>query len=156
MKNVSTIVLFALLLSPLAHADENQESVLGAVAGGVLGSTIGQGDGRKIATVLGAIIGYNAGPQVLGANNNPRYIYSDPQYYTPAIPMNRYNRIYPTRRYMLDSSDIYRACEWQNPYRRDSQFYWDYNRECVQRLDQDLRIQRGQAYEQGFRKHYRR
>ncbi len=32
-------------------------TVLGAVVGGVLGSTVGKGDGRKAATVAGAVVG---------------------------------------------------------------------------------------------------
>lgn len=40
-------------------ADRNQQggTVIGAVAGGLLGSQIGHGDGRAAATILGAIAG---------------------------------------------------------------------------------------------------
>jgi len=31
---------------------------LGATIGGLIGSTIGQGDGRKVATAVGAVVGY--------------------------------------------------------------------------------------------------
>ena len=39
-------------------------AIIGAVAGGVLGSTIGKGDGRKAATVVGAVAGGVVGNQV--------------------------------------------------------------------------------------------
>lgn len=54
-------VITASLLLGFASTTSNAQSteqVLGAVAGGALGSTIGDGDGRKAATILGAIIGY--------------------------------------------------------------------------------------------------
>jgi hypothetical protein len=49
------------------------EQVLGAIAGGALGSTIGKGDGRKAATVIGAIIGYRMGDRVLSPNEHREY-----------------------------------------------------------------------------------
>lgn len=55
------VVITAILLtgfgSTIAYGQENTDELLGAIAGGVIGSTIGQGDGQKIATALGILIG---------------------------------------------------------------------------------------------------
>ena len=56
--------------------DENRiaGSVLGAVAGGVLGHQIGNGRGKDVATVVGALGGGYAGNQVQGSmHNNDTY-----------------------------------------------------------------------------------
>lgn len=45
-------------------------TVIGAVAGGLLGSTVGKGDGRKAATVAGAVAGGVIGHNV--EKNNSR------------------------------------------------------------------------------------
>lgn len=52
--------------------DENRiaGSVLGAVAGGVLGHQIGNGRGKDVATVVGALGGGYAGNQVQGSMQN--------------------------------------------------------------------------------------
>jgi outer membrane lipoprotein SlyB len=46
-------------------------TVIGAVAGGILGSTIGHGRGNTAATVGGAVIGGVVGNQVGQANSTP-------------------------------------------------------------------------------------
>lgn len=134
MKKLVLICLLALV--PVAYADEEQEKLLGAIAGGYLGSTIGGGDGKTAATVLGAIIGYNVGPQVLG--NSQAYTYNTPTEL-------RWNR--KTYR----QADIYKTCDRRNPYEKDSRFYWSYNRGCVQRLSELIRELEQDAYEQGYR-----
>jgi outer membrane lipoprotein SlyB len=50
-------------------------TIIGAVAGGVLGSTIGKGDGRTAATVVGAVAGGAVGNQVgqQGAGTVPAF-----------------------------------------------------------------------------------
>ena len=54
-----------LLLAPFsARADVTAGGALGAVAGGLLGSQVGQGNGRVAASALGAVIGYNVGQSV--------------------------------------------------------------------------------------------
>jgi len=68
-----------MLLSPKADA-QSTEQVLGAIAGGALGNTIGDGDGRKAATVLGAIIGYRHGERILNGQNGNSYN-AYPRYY---------------------------------------------------------------------------
>jgi uncharacterized protein YcfJ len=131
MKQLAIIALLA--FSPLVNAQQ-EEKVLGAVAGGYLGSTIGGGDGKTIATVLGAIIGYNVGPQVLGNSQGYTYGYGDRQWRQP-----RYRQ-----------ADIYKICDHQNPYHKDSRLYWSYNRGCVQRLSEQVRQLEQDAYEQGY------
>ena len=51
------------------HVDNGNRAagtVLGAIVGGVLGSTVGKGDGRKAATVAGAVVGGAVGNNVAG------------------------------------------------------------------------------------------
>ena len=48
-------------------------TAIGAVAGGVLGSTIGKGSGRTAATVGGAVAGGAIGHQVEKSNRETRY-----------------------------------------------------------------------------------
>jgi hypothetical protein len=129
------LLLTLLILAPTAYADQEDEKILGAVAGGYLGSTIGGGDGKTIATVLGAIIGYNVGPQVLGNSQGYTYGYHDRSWRQP-----RYRQ-----------ADVYKLCDRRNPYPKDSRFYWSYNRGCVQRLSEEIREMEQDAYEQGYR-----
>ena len=59
------------------HVDNGNKAagtVLGAIVGGVLGSTVGKGDGRRAATVAGAVVGGAVGNNV--ARGDDRY-YSD-------------------------------------------------------------------------------
>ena len=46
-------------------------TVIGAIVGGVLGNTVGKGDGRKAATVAGAVVGGAVGHNV--ASQDDRY-----------------------------------------------------------------------------------
>ena len=135
MKKLLLITLLALV--PSAYADEQDEKILGAVAGGYLGSTIGGGDGKTVATVLGAIIGYNVGPQVLGNSHGYTYGYHDRQWRQP----------------QYRQADIYKLCDRRNPYPRDSRFYWSYNRGCVQRMSENVRAMEREAYEEGLYGH---
>lgn len=129
------LLLTLLILAPAAYANEEDEKILGAIAGGYLGSTIGGGDGKTIATVLGAIVGYNVGPQVLGNSQSYTYGYHDRSWKQP-----RYRQ-----------ADVYKLCDRRNPYPKDSRFYWSYNRGCVQRLSEEIREMEQDAYEQGYR-----
>lgn len=49
----------------------NPGTILGGVAGYALGSHVGQGDGRKTAQVLGAIMGSNAGNNMTAPGRKP-------------------------------------------------------------------------------------
>ena len=63
MKWFALVVTSAALLigsqSTVAQTQGDIDVLLGAAAGAAIGSTIGDGDGRKIATVLGGLIGAN-------------------------------------------------------------------------------------------------
>jgi outer membrane lipoprotein SlyB len=48
-------------------------TVLGAVAGGLLGNQIGHGGGRAAATILGAVGGAAVGNRIAGGNANGNY-----------------------------------------------------------------------------------
>jgi len=59
------------------HVDNGNKAagtVLGAIVGGVLGNTVGKGDGRRAATVAGAVVGGAVGNNV--AQDDDRY-YAD-------------------------------------------------------------------------------
>ena len=56
-----------------AEEKEQQNKLLGAIAGGYLGSTIGGGDGKTAAIVLGAVLGYRHGDRILGDHNGYSY-----------------------------------------------------------------------------------
>lgn len=129
-----------LIFSSFANAADENEKLLGAIAGGYLGSTIGGGDGRTAATVLGAIIGYRAGPTILGSDHK--------EYYQPPLyGRKRHHR----DTYLYRQADIYRICEYENPYHKDSRFYWSYNNGCVQRMSEEMRVLEQQVYQQGYR-----
>lgn len=63
MKCLGLVAITAILLigSPntIAQTQDDIDVLLGAAAGAAIGSTIGDGDGRKVATVLGGLIGAN-------------------------------------------------------------------------------------------------
>lgn len=71
-----------ILLAPLsARADVTAGGALGAVAGGLLGSQVGQGSGRVAASALGAVIGYEAGQSMSPPERMtepPRRVYAAP------------------------------------------------------------------------------
>lgn len=60
-------------------------TVLGAIVGGVLGNTVGKGDGRKAATVAGAVAGGAIGNRVSAAHDRT---YTTQQ--TVCHPVDRY------------------------------------------------------------------
>lgn len=95
------VVMFVSLLSGSVFAQDqgpSTEQVLGAIAGGALGSTIGQGDGKKAATVLGAIIGYRNGDKFLNPNQDRHF--ELPRYYS-SVPA-REGRDYFERRHRAE------------------------------------------------------
>lgn len=118
-----------------AEEKEQQNKLLGAIAGGYLGSTVGGGDGKTAATVLGAVLGYRWGDKILEDGRHHHNHYTRDR--RPHYPRYR-------------QADIYKICEYRNPYPRDSRPYWSYNRGCVQRLSQEVRELERDAYEQGL------
>ena len=123
----TTAVLLIGFGSVSAKAQSSEEQILGAIAGGYLGSTIGDGDGRKAATVIGAIIGYRMGEQILNPRDRRRF-----------MSMNR--------------EDFYDYCQYEVPYRythrRNTRDMWV--RGCVERLHRQQRQLEREAYEDGL------
>jgi uncharacterized protein YcfJ len=124
------VVMCASLLfgsSAMAQEGPSTEQVLGAIAGGALGSTIGDGDGRKAATVIGAIIGYRMGERVLNPNDRREFM-------------------------SLDRNDFIRYCRRQVPYeydrRENLRKMWIQG--CVDRLHTQQRRLEREAYEDGL------
>ena len=110
-----------------ANAQSSEEQILGAIAGGALGSTIGDGDGGKAAIVIGAIIGYRLGERLLNPHDRTDFL-------------------------SLNSNDLYRFCRRQVPYeydrRENVRRMWIQG--CVDRLQtQQLRLEQ-EAYEDGL------
>jgi|LakMenEpi03Aug12_release.lakeMendotaPanAssembly.Ray.scaffolds.fasta_scaffold680596_1 uncharacterized protein YcfJ len=89
----------ALLLgcSSIAANAQSTEQLLGAIAGGALGSTIGDGDGQKAATVIGAIIGYRMGERLLNPTDKANFVQLKPndlrQYCRSEVP-SKYEHYY--------------------------------------------------------------
>lgn len=101
------ISLAASLVSIPAHADITGGGVLGAIAGGLLGSQVGQGNGRIAASALGAVLGFNAGQ----AQSYAQPYYAQPRYSPP--PQVYYSQppvVYyaPMRRWGDDDRRYYR------------------------------------------------
>jgi uncharacterized protein YcfJ len=135
LKIVLTAIAMITIASP-SVADER--NTLGAVAGGVLGNMIGHGSGRTAATVIGAIVGYNAGPKVL---NRPAPRYEDNVEYVE-VPYSRYRR--------MNQADIYDICRDRNPYPYNSRMFWEYNSGCVQRLSDRAAAMERRAFDNGY------
>ena len=129
MLNKLIPVIIVALLSGYASAQEgpSSEQILGAIAGGALGSTIGDGDGKKAATVIGAIIGYRMGERVLAPNDRREFM-------------------------SLDRNDFVRYCRRQVPYeydrRENLRKMWIQG--CVDRLHTQQRRLEREAYEDGL------
>ena len=129
MAMMRTVLLsFMLMAAPaVAQQDPSAEQVLGAIAGGALGSTIGSGDGRKAATVIGAIIGWRMGERVLHNNDKDRFL-------------------------ELRESDFRRYCRHEVPLRyndkRNLREMWIEG--CVRRLENQQRELEREAYLDGL------
>ena len=124
------VAMFASLLfgsSAMAQEGPSTEQVLGAIAGGALGNTIGDGDGKKAATVIGAIIGYRMGERVLNKNEHKEFI-------------------------RLDENDFRRWCRNEVPHRyeRQDNLRRQWIAGCVVRLQRQQRELERQAYEDGL------
>ena len=128
MKLIPVITATLLLgLSSIEARSQSTEQLLGAIAGGALGSTIGDGDGRKAATVIGAIIGYRMGERVLSTKEHGEFL-------------------------SLDSNDFRRWCRNEVParYERDRRLADRWTAGCVQRLQRQQRELEREAYMDGL------
>ena len=92
--------------------DENRiaGSVLGAVAGGVIGHQFGGGHGRSVATVVGALGGGDAGPQLRGAL---------PDHATYTTTQQRCKTVYDKSDKMLGYDVTYKIGDQQGKIRMD-------------------------------------
>ena len=110
-----------------ANAQSSEEQLLGAIAGGYLGSTVGKGDGRKAATVIGAIIGYRMGERVFNPNDHRQFV-------------------------SLDRNDFRSYCLREVPghYYRERYLRDRWVAGCVQRLQRQQRELEREAYEDGL------
>ena len=57
LAGAAALALLAACAAPPGHQQEQSGAVIGAIAGGVLGSQIGHGSGRAAATIIGAMAG---------------------------------------------------------------------------------------------------
>lgn len=122
------LLIGLLMVAPVQGQNSvSTEQVLGAIAGGALGSTIGDGDGGKAAIVIGAIIGYRLGERVLNPHERTEFL-------------------------SLNSNDLYRFCRRQVPYeydrRENLRKMWIQG--CVDRLQIQQRRLEQEAYQDGF------
>ena len=148
MKNllVATIVSAAVFFSPVTKASDG-DKLLAAVAGGVLGSTVGKGDGRKAAIVAGAVLGYRYGERILNSDSNSTY--RSESY----IPREHYNGQYiPQGNYARSDREKRIYCQNNIPHR------YSYNDRlrtvwvsgCLERLQQEEDRLAQEAYQDGY------
>ncbi len=79
---------------PVVHEEGGNNTagtLLGAVIGGVLGNTVGKGDGRKAATVAGAVVGGAVGNRV--ASRNDRVVQDSVTHCQPVNEVSEERRI---------------------------------------------------------------
>lgn len=92
---IVTTMLLGMAPSPVqaGEMDRTVGTVIGAVGGGLLGSTLGKGNGRIVATAAGTIFGAVLGHEVASSNDvyerdNPyvreRVVYRQAPVYKPA------------------------------------------------------------------------
>ena len=159
MKNllVAAIVSATVVFSPVSMANDS-EKLLGAIAGGVLGSTVGKGDGRKAAIVAGAVLGYRYGDQLLNTNSNRRYRNES---YVPPHTRERYNdQYFPQENYPRPSHEYARSdrgkrlyCQNNTPHRysHNDRLRSVWVNGCLERLQQEEDRMAQEAYQDGYR-----
>lgn len=128
-QKLSLVIIVALLSGSVAAQEgPSTEEILGAIAGGALGSTIGDGDGRKAATVIGAIIGYRMGERVLSTKDHNDFM-------------------------RLNENDFRRWCrnEVPNRYNHDRRLVDRWVLGCVHRLERQQKELEREAYMDGLR-----
>lgn len=110
LKTFLTAGLLTLVVAAPAMADDSQfvSTVVGASLGGLVGSSIGHGDGRLAATGAGIIIGGAIGNEL----GRPSYAYARPYGYAPSyysydmFPSGTYNN-YPYDMYSSRGYGVY-------------------------------------------------
>ena len=94
------------LVSLPAHADGG--GILGAIAGGLLGAQVGQGNGRVAASALGAVIGYNAGQTY----SRPYYVPPQQAYYPQQVYYPQQQVYYPPQQYYQPPPRVVYVPRW--------------------------------------------
>jgi uncharacterized protein YcfJ len=129
VQKLLVVMCVSLLFGSIAMAQEgpSTEQVLGAIAGGALGSTIGDGDGKKAATVIGAIIGYRMGERVLSTKDHQDFM-------------------------TLNEHDFRRYCRHEVPsrYNHDRRLTERWIMGCVHRLERQQKELEREAYLDGL------
>ena len=128
-QKLSLVIIVALLSGSVAAQEgPSTEEILGAIAGGALGSTIGDGDGRKAATVIGAIIGYRMGERVLSTKDHNDFM-------------------------RLNENDFRRWCRHEVParYNHDRRLTERWVLGCTHRLERQQKELEREAYMDGLR-----
>jgi uncharacterized protein YcfJ len=129
VQKVLAVMCVSLLFGSNVMAQESPstEQVLGAIAGGALGSTIGDGDGKKAATVIGAIIGWRMGERVLSTKDHGQFL-------------------------TLNENDFRRYCRNEVParYSHDRRLAERWVSGCVVRLERQQKELEREAYLDGL------
>lgn len=127
MKTILALAAALCVSTQIANAQTTDEQLLGAIAGAALGSTVGDGDGRKAAMVIGAIIGYRNGDRILNARDRRQFM-------------------------SMDANDFHYYCRHEVPYRYSQQrnTYNMWMRGCMNRLARQQRQFEREAYEDGY------
>ena len=113
----------------MAQEEDSTNQLLGAIAGYYLGNSIGSGDGRDAARVIGAMIGWRYGNKILGADEQ-QYYRDFSNYGSREFTNYCRNRVPP--RFDMD---------------RDTRRYWING--CVQNLEEKKRQLEYEAYQAG-------
>ena len=84
LKMIAIVSIVPFLLSACSGSFNKQDSgtVIGALAGGILGNQVGKGKGRVLATVAGAVVGGIVGSEIGKAlDENDRRAAAEAEYY---------------------------------------------------------------------------
>lgn len=138
MKTILAAMIVGLsFIGSSAASAQSLEQILGAVAGYHLGNSIGDGDGRRAARVVGATLGYRYGEVILDKDYK-----SDRHWEAPRGVYGGY----------IDSDRFYSYCRRNVPskYRFDHEVAESWVSGCVSRLQQRQSELQAQAYEDGY------
>lgn len=84
LKTIAIIAIMPMFLSACSGSFNKQDSgtVLGALAGGILGNQVGKGSGRVLATVAGAVVGGVVGSEIgKSLDENDRRAAAEAEFY---------------------------------------------------------------------------
>lgn len=84
LRTVAVLAIMPFMLSACSGSFNKQDSgtVIGALAGGILGNQVGKGKGKVLATVAGAVVGGIVGSEIGKAlDENDRRAAAEAEYY---------------------------------------------------------------------------